>query len=457
MNINILKILFLIVCLSLTQLSCKKFLEIDPPVSALVQETVFLNNEVATSAVTGIYTAMAANGYASGGQGSITVYGGLSSDEFKGYRAGLIEFADNQITATNTEINNMWTQVYQRIYATNAVLEGLEVATNVSAPVKTQLMGEALFLRAFNYFYLVNLFGPVPLNLSTDYRINQVASRMSIPQIYQQILKDLKMAEEMLTDSYPTGERIRPNVSGVRALLARTYLYLQDWANAEKYSTLVMEKTMYNLVNLDDVFLKNSNETIWQLMPTAGTNSLEGNLFILTAVPVVVSLNESFAINAFEINDKRKTSWVKTFNNAAGSFYYPNKYKIKSSGTVTEYSMVLRLAEQYLIRAEARVQQNNMEGAIKDIDAIRARAGLPLIKNINPNISKQSLQDAIHRERRVELFSEWGHRWFDLKRTEKATTILSPIKPGWQSFDVYYPISQTEVSRNLHISQNEGY
>lgn len=457
MNINILKSLMLIVGLSLTQLSCKKFLEIDTPVSALAQETVFLNNEIATSAVTGIYTAMAANGYASGGQGSITVYGGLSSDEFKGYRAGLIEFADNEITATNTEINNMWLQVYQRIYAANAVLEGLGTATGVAPLVKSQLIGEALFLRAFNYFYLVNLFGPVPLNLSTDYRVNQVAPRTPIPQIYQQILKDLKMAEEMLSDSYPTVERIRPNVSVVRALLARTYLYLQDWANAEKYSAMVLDKTMYNLVSLDEVFLKNSKETIWQLMPTSGTNSLDGNLFVLTSAPVVVSLNESFAINAFETNDKRRTAWVKTFSNAAGTFYYPHKYKIKSSATVTEYSMVLRLAEQYLIRAEARVQQNNMEGAIKDIDAIRARAGLPLIKNMNPNISKQSLQDAIQRERKVELFSEWGHRWFDLKRTEKATIVLAPIKPGWQAFDVYYPISQTEISRNQHVSQNDGY
>lgn len=455
---NILRSIVLITGLIVPLSSCKKFLEIEPPISSLTQTSIFQSDEVATSAVTGIYSLMAASGYASGGNTSITSLGGLSADEFKSYNAGFTEFYDDQITTTNTSINSLWLNIYQRIYAANAIIEGLNSPNGVTPPVKTQLMGEALFIRAFNYFYLVNLFGAVPLELTTNYATNEVATRATVDQVYQQILFDLKTAEGLLNDNYITTERIRPNVSTVRALLSRTYLYMQDWPNAEKYATLVISKTgSYSLVNLDAIFSKNSSEAIWQLMPTANTNSLDGNLFILTATPLYVSLNSTFALTGFEPNDKRKTSWVKSFTNSTGTYYFPYKYKVQSSTTITEYSMVMRLAEQYLIRAEARAQQDNLSQAIDDVDLIRNRGGITLIRNTNPGIGKQALLNAIQQERRVELFSEWGHRWLDLKRTNQAGPVLSLIKPNWQATDVLYPIPQTEVSRNIKIVQNPGY
>jgi hypothetical protein len=457
MNIKKVHITLTIICFFLTQISCKKFLEIEAPVSSLVQETVFQSDDVATSAMTGIYTLMAASGYASGSQTSITVYGGLTSDEFKSYNAGLNEFFENQISATNINVSNLWSNLYQRIYAANAMIEGLDAATNLTPSIKLQLKGEALFIRAFNYFYLVNLFGPVPLNLSTDYTANQAAKRTPENIVYQQIIADLKSSEGLLSEDYVTSEKVRPNASAARALLARTYLYLEDWENAEKYATLVIGKNIYNLIALDDVFLKNSKEAIWQLMPAAGTNTLEGNLFILNATPVYISLDEKLVMNGFETNDKRKTSWIRSFSNSTGTYFYPFKYKVKSSTAVTEYSMVLRLAEQYLIRSEARANRNNIIEAIKDIDAIRNRAGLALLSSSNPNIGKSNLLNIIQGERKIELLSEWGHRWFDLKRIKSANEVLSLIKPNWQPTDLYYPISQIEISRNINIIQNEGY
>jgi len=120
------------------------------------------------------------------------------------------------------------------------------------------------------------------------------------------------------------------------------------------FSSIVLTKnSMYNLVNLDGVFLANSQEAIWQLYPTANSNARDGSTFILTSTPSFVSLRSSFALNGFELNDKRQTSWVKSFTNTTGTYYYPFKYKIQSSTTPTEYTTILRLAEQYLIRAEA--------------------------------------------------------------------------------------------------------
>lgn len=445
----------MVISLAVSQFSCKKFLEIAPPSNSLVPATVFKSDDVATSAVLGIYSTMTRSGYASGDNISISAVCGLTADEYIAYSSSLVPFYTNQIPFDNGVITSIWASIYQRIYASNSVLEGLSNTNSISASVKSELQGEALFLRAFNYFYLINLFGPVPLHLSTNLQLNARAGRIPVEDVYKQIIADLKTAETLLSDNYLTTERIRPNKAAANALLARTFLYLQDWINAEIYSAKIINKNdLYSLVPLDNIFLKNSQEAIWQLMPTANSNTNDGNLLILTTTPTQVSLNANLVLNTFEAGDQRKTSWVKIFTNATGTYYYPYKYKIKSSSTVTEYSMVMRLAEQYLIRSEARAHQDNLSGSLSDLNIIRKRAGLADLSN---TISKSQLLSAIQKERSVELFSEWGHRWLDLKRTGNVTSVLSPIKANWQPTDVLFPISKDEVTRNANIIQNEGY
>jgi hypothetical protein len=455
-------ILLVIACL---QFSCKKYLEIDPPKGRLVQETVFENDNQATSALIGIYAAMAnSNSYASGSSSSISCLSGLSSDDLTGFNTGIIPFYQNQITPDLSLLQNLYDSSYQSIYSTNAVLEGLSAPNSITPPVLTQLQGEALFLRAFTYFYLVNLYGSVPLQLTTDYRVTQVASKATVAQIYQQILLDLTTAENLLPEAYPTTGRVRPNKSAVQALLGRVYLYLKDYVNAEKYASLVIGKSTYSLVDVNSVFLANSQEAIWQLMPSANTNTQEGALFILTGTPTFVALNSDLALNGFEANDKRK-SWIGSVAVGSQIYYFPYKYKVRSSSTVTEYSMVLRLAEQYLIRAEARINQpGKVDQGIADLNVIRSRARPTPTANVpNPlpllatTLSQSTALLAVEQERRVELFSEWGHRWFDLIRTGRATTVLSAIKPPWQTTDVLYPIPSDEISRNSNITQNPGY
>ena len=112
------------------------------------------------------------------------------------------------------------------------------------------------------------------------------------------------------------------------------------------------------------------------------------------------------------------------------------------------------MAEQYLIRSEARIQQGNLAGGIQDLNTIRNRAGL---SNFNLT-DKNSLLTAVLHERQVELFTEWGHRWFDLKRTNNATNVLNAVKgAGWQPFDTLYPVPQVEIQNNGRIVQNAGY
>jgi hypothetical protein len=324
------------------------------------------------------------------------------------------------------------------------------------------LSGEAKFVRAFCYFHLVNLFGDVPLVTSTDYRENARKGRTKKEDVYLQIVADLTDAQNQLSENYVTTTaaptaRTRPNKWAAAALLARVYLYTGEWQKAEAAASSVIGSGKYTLVaNLNNVFLAGSTESIWQLQPVQpGRNTWEGS----TIVPASNSSTPSFLltkelVNAFEANDQRKVNWAKSrvFDNL--TLYYPFKYKVRTGTAVTEHYMVLRLAELYLIRAEARARQGNVQGGKEDINILRARAGLgPTTAN-----EQTSLLAAIEQERRVELFAEWGNRWYDLKRTAKAGTVLKVLKPlTWQDTDVLLPIPINELKANTYLEQNPGY
>ena len=133
----------------------------------------------------------------------------------------------------------------------------------------------------------------------------------------------------------------------------------------------------------------------------------------------------------------------------------PFKYKAQEyTGTTVEYSILLRLAEQYLIRAEARVHLGDLTGSKLDINTIRNRAGL----NNTESISEDDILQDIINERKFELFTEHGHRWFDAKRLDIAEEILAPLKSNWRSTDVLFPIPEKELLTNPNLTpQNPGY
>lgn len=438
--------------------SCKKFVTVPPPTDQLVAATVFSDDATATAAITGIYSnMMSSNGFASM---YLTVYGGLLSDELTLYSTSSIkqEFYKNQLSAVNGDLAYyFWSQPYQYIYAANAVLEGLQHSTTLSEKVKLQLNGEARFIRAFCYFYLTNLFGDVPYLTTTDYQANNITLRSSQDSVYQALIEDLKMSKGELPGDFniSNGERTRPNRWAAAALLARVYLYNQEWHNAELESDSILAQTaLFSLSSdLSMVFLKNSTESIWQLMPVSpGYNTWEGNYLILLAMPRSVALSSAF-MNVFEDGDLRRITWTDSLVVSGTTYYYPFKYRVKTSAEVTEYQTVFRLAEQYLIRSEARAHQNDLSGAQSDLNIIRSRAGL----NDTHASTGAEIQNAILQERRVELFQEWGQRWFDLKRTGTALSALQPIKTTIESKDLLFPIPSTQLRNDPFITQNAGY
>lgn len=464
--INLVRWLFTLSFISLVILlsSCEDLIETGPPRTELISETVFSGDATAIAAINGIYSEMVRvnGGLASGDNSSVTYLAGLSADELDFYKndPGISAFNRNSLTpANNVNTNDLWGQAYKIIFHANSVLRGLTNSTEISEDVARQLEGEAKFLRAFCHFYLVNLYGEVPIVTTTVYQENNVATKSSTDEVYHQIISDLKEAQSLLGEDYPTGERVRPNQAAATAMLARTYLFAEDWVDAESAATKLIDNARYRLLSdLNAVFLANSGESIWQLRPVElFLNTNEALRFILAAPPLSstggVALTSQVQA-AFEAGDQRGAHWVASFTDGTDTWHYSYKYKVRQGEEVTEYSMVLRLAEQYLIRAEARVQQGNIAGARADLNIIRHRAGLPSTTAGDP----ASLLMAVAQERRVELFTEWGHRWFDLKRTGRADAVLGGVKADWQPADVLYPIPQSELEANANLlPQNPGY
>lgn len=433
--------------------SCRKFIEVPSPKTEVDIKTVFSDDINAKAAISAIYMLQMYSGY------QISMYAGHSSDEFYSAEQGRIEFVQNGLLPSNPVINTFWQDGYRYIYMANAVIEGIANSSNVSEPMKEQLTGEAKFIRAFNHFYLTVMFGEVPIVATTDYEVNNTVKRMPVVSVYDAVISDLLDAQTLLADNYPSEGRVRVNKAAATALLARVYLYTNDWAKAEAQATAVINQTgRYELLDdLDMIFKKNSGETILQMMPPSYQNwTPDGQSFVNKQYPGNGYLTDAL-IDAFEPGDMRKVKWTGTGTDGTITWLHPYKYKENQSvATGAEYTMFLRLGEQYLIRAEARARQGNLTGAgsaASDIDSIRVRAGLlPTTAS-----TETELLAAITQERRVELFMEWGDRWFDLKRKKEADAVFSIVKTGWSANDTLYPIPISEILANPRITQNEGY
>lgn len=444
-----------------TSYSCSEFLEIESPKTRITTETVFENDDTALAATLGMYDLLAriSSFGASGAPESVSTLTGFLSDEFINYSPLNAEFVENDVSQTNAFVLSLWSSAYSAIYSANAVIEGVESSKGMTIEKRKQFEGEAKFVRAFCHFYLANLFGDVPLVTSTDYRANAVLSRTKYQIVYAHIIQDLKDAQQLLSIEYPSAERGRPNKACATAMLARVHLYVEDWTNAELESSKVIDDPSFSVEeDLINVFLKDSREAIWQLVSTGDYyDSYEGLYFIVEYAPENQSLTNQL-IESFAAGDKRLEKWIGSYEEENTFYYFPYKYKVQyNDGDHIEHSIVLRLAEQYLIRAEARAKLNKLTGTTgteSDINVIRLRAGLEL----STAQSQTEWLSAIEQERKVELFSEWGHRWFDLKRTNRSNQVLSPLKPSWQVEDMILPLPENEMKNNPALTpQNPGY
>ncbi|HLT81568.1 MAG TPA: RagB/SusD family nutrient uptake outer membrane protein [Cyclobacteriaceae bacterium] len=440
---------YISVAILLILLGCDDFVEVDQPHTELVRASVFEEPGTAEAAVVELYRSIW-QGFAGGNQSSLTALTGLSSDELdlfisnKEYQA----FNENEVLPNNLEIASLWTDFYRTIYQANAIIEGL-ATSNIHPALSQQLRAEALFIRAYAYFIMVNIWGEVPLVTGTDYLVNTALVRVPVDEVYDLVIQDLRECQASLPEGY-LGDRVRANQSAATALLARVYLYLEDWNNAEIEASKVIDSDLYALEpepNL--VFRTSSREAILQLWHSSYPR--EYVTFRISAAlggPIFASLTPTF-IQTFSADDLRYIDWVAKVDVSGTEYFGVWKYKSNDRPPI-DYSTVLRLAEQYLIRAEARVQQDKLAEAVSDLNIIRARAGLPdLLVG-----EKSELLEAIYLERKHELFAEQGHRWLDLKRTGRVDEVMSPLRPSWGSEDSLYPIPESQIISNPEIIQN---
>jgi hypothetical protein len=451
---------------------CKKGVQAPLPTDRIVSGTVFQTDKSTAGVLNNIYGYFSSGTSIFDGSNGIGFNTGLYADELQPSNANATSKAFYSDNVAFNYTSSYWVNMYSQLYALNSALEQLPATAGLQH--KSQWLGEAYFMRAFIYFYLVNLYGDVPLAIASDYKVNNALTRSARADVYKQIIADLLQAQSLLQTNYAdvngntTTDKTRPNNATATALLARVYLYTGDWANAEKQATLVINTNTLPLPALNQVFLANSTETIWAL-------AKDGNSFVNdyaaynNNVPTVIPANQNIGtlipgilstpfVNTFEPGDQRLKTWVRTATTVAApvtTYYLANKYQ--SQVTNVEYLMLFRMAEQYLIRAEARAQQNNLAGAKTDIDIVRIRAGLAGV-----TISNQAaMLTAILHERQVELFTELGHRFFDLRRTATLDAVMTPLAPQkggtWASFKQWWPIPNQDIVANPNLIQTPGY
>jgi len=439
--------------LLLLHTQCKRFVEVDDPTNQISQSAVFKEKSTALSALADIYANLRSSSVLDGTLSGANYLTGCYTDELAiiNNQQGERPFYDLTVQSTTSDLDYLWVSAYKNIYASNNIIEGVAKSTGyLDEATRNSLTGEAMAIRAILHLYLSELFGEIPYVETTDYKTNQSISKNTLPQIYSKLKRDLQMAEGLISETYPAADRTRLNKAAVRLLLARVYLYDEDYANARHYANLVIGNPAYALEpELGNVFLKEAKSTVWQFAPVEkGANTLEGRTFIILNTPPPRAFLTQNLLNSFA-DDLRLSQWTKSITDGTTTYTYPYKYQQYSKTPVSlEYSVILRIEEAYLIAAEAENNLGNTVAALQRLSSIRGRAGL-----ITPSLaSQQVLADMILSERRHEFFTEGGHRFFDLKRLGLLDSTMTTVKPQWQTYMQNWPLPQRELLVNPNLN-----
>ena len=389
------------------------------------------------------------------------------------------------------DVRATWQGHYQGIFRANIAIEGIPKVPSMNEALRQRLLGEAKFLRAHFYFNLVRWFGDVPLVL-TPLRQDEFYTQKRIPvkEVYAQIIKDLSEALPAVPEksAYDPTDMGRITKGAVRGILAKAYLTLKDYPNAEKYALEVINSKEYALLqDFSKIFLpegENSSESVWEVQATALEDTYAGSTpwNMVQGVRGDPNLGWGFnlpsddLVRSFERGDPRRDATVLEVGEALpdGSYTVQDNKEIEGErynqkAWTPDHALLqdngpsnlrmLRYADVLLIAAEALNENGKAQEALVPLNAVRKRARGT--RNVLPDITltnKDQLRDAIWRERRSELAME-QQRWFDLVRTGRAASVM---KAHGKNFVAgkheLFPIPQTEIALSAgNIAQNPGY
>lgn len=390
------------------------------------------------------------------------------------------QFVDLAYASLNSVIYAQWRDHYKTIGRVNAII-GRIGAIEMSADRKSQYLGEAQFLRALLHFNLVRWFGKVPLvtkEMTNPDEANNL-SRDEVDIVYQQIIDDLKEAENNLPVTLPSSDLGRATKGAAKTLLGKVYLTRKEYQLAVNKLAEVMDKNVFPnyriLSEYKDVFSWNTpvnNEIIFNIQYQSG-NTGQGSNYGRMMVPgnaaatvlgpqggqgAAVNLPEQDLIDAYEDGDKRKEFCIREYYlDASGEKVfeaYSNKYiqfNCLAGDSDVDFP-VLRYADVILMYAEALNELGRTSDALPYLNEVRTRSGLEEKENLNQG----DFRLVIEQERRVEFAFEF-QRWFDLARTGRYLEVMRSKGYKPQDHYILYLIPQRELDINPNLGQNPGY
>jgi tetratricopeptide (TPR) repeat protein len=439
-------------------------------------------------------------------QNRLWVFGDVASDDAdKGGNPGDQADIGNiddfvQIYPINGNLESVWGLYYEGITRCNKILKQVPTIA-MDKVLQNRILGEARFLRAFYFFYLVNIFGPVPVILEPKNAQELQIAQSPVADIYTNVIEaDCKAAIELLPVLQTDAEVGRATKGAATALLAKAYLYQKKWSEAAATAALVQALGSYALVpvfsdNFNEKF-KNNSESIFSVQHLTNQVPFLGNRLNQWFAPRTESgyyfdvPTQSF-VDAFEVTSagtpdprldysvgRKGQPWFdgEVFDPEWSPTGYLQKKNlqpiseipksIKGNGNLN-YAAI-RYADVLLWQAEALNELGKPEEALKFLNQIRKRAresylydkGLKgygtVPKDLLPDIkitNQNGLRDIIHHERRTELGFEF-HRFFDLMRwgKDEATTALKDKKSFNYETNRYFPIPQSERDTNENLT-----
>lgn len=420
------------------------------------------------------------------------------------------QFGDYSISPTNSYLKAHWLSLYQTITRCNSVLTNIDGVKFASDTTKSQYKAEAKFIRAYMYFHLVRKWGDVPVvtkTLNTTDEVTANTFRVKRPQVYAQILADLKDAvNSNLPQVQPAGNRGRVSLQAVNAILGQVYLTMA--ANLDSNQSTFLDSARYYLeacykmrsfqnlssIPYTDVFDVNKKATcpelIWQIVNIQGDVNYHSNIAADAQAKgeTINSLKPGTGVgynvthdlvNEYEQNDLRKAFSIKFAADPTVNDWFVTKFRDASSAAGTNgYGgndwPLIRYADVILMLAEVYMYQGNNALAIQYLDMVRTRANMPTYEVSSTTDASYmakfpTLKLAILHERRVELAFE-HHRWFDLLRFFKINELvdymhaknqndfgLASLK-NFTTKDEFFPIPLTEYNLDpVRMYQNPGY
>lgn len=437
------KIQISIFILLLIAFSSCEVLDVKPSQSISADEAIKTKTDL-NRALNGCYDALQ--------QTSLTrtqlIVGGLAADNlvWTGTTQDYGQIDNNNITADNLVCEGIWVSIYDGLNRINNVLYAMADVPDLSQEEANNYTGQLKFLRALLHFYGVRLYGGIPVKTEPSLNTEDLdVSRNTVDQVYDAIIADLQEAENLLASGGSSGYASK---GAAAALLARVYLYRENYEMAKEKATEVIDNYGYSIdPSYANLFSEQgSDEIIFQVEFDAQDRNRIAEYFFSRTVNggrKEISPDTLF-IATYDEGDLRKDVTIAQADDGP----YVIKYNDISGGT--DNVIVIRLAEMYLIRAEANAMMDGSVSEIRDdVKVIRERAGLG-------NVSAYSIGElilAIEAERRTEFAFE-GYRWFDLVRTGRAVELIPTVTSTDQTL---FPIPQSEMLANPDMTQNPGY